>query len=522
MTVLPFVLLLLPFADSADSEDQAHLSHRLGLLIEGYQSQAKRQSPKAIAIRSGVLREVAHLPWTGPAKEEVANFLAQVVAEDRAFLVRAEAIRCIGRVGTPQALDSLYRSVFGKRGRSPRYALLDSLIPRALRHLPDKRDWRWIEERILAPRDSSSYLGMAGHRAEEMIAFTIEAIGHGAVRSAVPTVRRFADSVDPAVRAAAIRALGRLHAAPDLVTAALKDPDEYVRMAAASGESLPWTQLRSLLENPSTVMRRKAIRNLDARSPELALPNLVQRLRLDPSYAVRVDVHGMLTRRTGRDFGMDGELWSSWLKARSGKPGRAVSGGGEDGAGTAASTKRPGRPVLFLVDVSASMNRVAARGRTRQQQATEAVRKYIGEMERSARYAVIAFASENRRYPKRVIAAKRPADVLLWLGSLKPAGASNSYAALMDAIRDTLHPMTIVYVTDGVPRHSSWRGKTYNYPEQILYEVRQANRKRMVQIDTIGLIGGSPRGDEPLDEAGAEAYLRRIAADNGGTYREVR
>ncbi|MHC4938930.1 MAG: VWA domain-containing protein [Planctomycetota bacterium] len=500
----------------ADVADEPFLGRRLELLQEVYREHARRQSPEAIAMRVGVVREIGHLDWSGAPRDASAAFLAAVVANDRAYRVRADAIRAIGRVGTRTALDGMYRAVFGRSGRSPRYALLHSVIPESLAGLEDSGDWVWIDREILVPGRARAQKGLlhhAAHRADKMIAVTLEAAGRARRHELAESVRPYASHADESIRAAAVRALGRMRKGEDLVIAGLRDEDEGVRMAAASAESLPWVQLRACLRNRSVPVRRCAIRNLRRRPADLAYEQLIGVIANEPTYRGKLDAFSILVERTGEDFGFDSDRWSGWFRARRGrKPGT-----------TTAETKRfQAGSVLFVVDVSASMGKLGVDGRTHQQQAVEAMRRLIGRTNRSTRFAAIGFASEVRRIPERGIAVSRPSDVLIWLGSLKPAGASNSYAALMQALQDPLKPDTIIFISDGVPRHCSWRGNTYSQPEQILHEVREANHKPMIRIHTIGLMGGIPRGDDLLDEETAEGFLRRLATDNGGRYTQIR
>ena len=95
MTVLAALALLL--CDLGDSE---YLDKRLKTLADTYESAERRQSPIAVKTRVGVMREIAHLPWEGESRTRAARLLARVVASDRAYRVRAEACRAIGRVGT--------------------------------------------------------------------------------------------------------------------------------------------------------------------------------------------------------------------------------------------------------------------------------------------------------------------------------------------------------------------------------------------------------------------------------------
>jgi len=168
------------------------------------------------------------------------------------------------------------------------------------------------------------------------------------------------------------------------------------------------------------------------------------------------------------------------------------------------------------------MNGIGVDGRSRQQHAIETMKEFIKAAPRGAKYAAIAFASELRRLPEQGGIGAHAGKILPWIDSLHPAGGSNSYAALMSGLRDPLRPDTIVFLSDGVPRHCSWRGRTYDEPEQILHEVRRANRKSMVRIHTVALLGGIARGDERLDQESAVGFLRRLSAENEGTYREVR
>jgi len=141
MTLLAGLLLLF-----GDASDEKYLSTRLAHLMRVYEGQMRRQSPEAVALRVGVVREVGHLPWEGEARLAAAKFLAGLVGNDRSYRVRADACRAIGRVGTPFALDAMYRAIFGKAGRSPRYALVYSVLPESLARLRSKEDWGWIRE----------------------------------------------------------------------------------------------------------------------------------------------------------------------------------------------------------------------------------------------------------------------------------------------------------------------------------------------------------------------------------------
>jgi len=518
MTLLAGLLLL--FGDTADEE---YLNTRIGELVRAYEAQARRQSPDAVALRVEVIREIGHLPWEGDSRLAAAKFLAEVVGKDRSYRVRADACRAIGRIGTPPALDAMYRALFGKSGRSPRFALLHTVLPESLARLRSDEDWKWVRSKVLVPSGLGQPTGLvhlAAHRARIMLVATLEGAGLARRRELEDVVRPFARHQDAEVRAAALRALGRMGVAAGLIQSALRDPNEWVRMAAARAESLPSIQVERALFDASAPVRRMALRNLAERDWAIGVPGLITHLKVERSDAARLDIALLLEARTGQEFGLDGVLWRNWWRAKGGR-----RGGNPREAGGTRTSARPalhaGR-VLFLVDLSASMNRIGVDGRSRQQHAIDTMKKFIIAAPRRAKYATIAFASELRRFPARGGASTHAGTIIPWVDSLRPAGGSNSYAALMSGLRDTLRPDTIVFLSDGIPRHCSWRGHTYSEPEQILHEVRRANRTAMVRIHTVALLGGIPRGDERLDQESAIGFLRRLAADNEGTFREVR
>jgi Mg-chelatase subunit ChlD len=437
--------------------------------------------------------------------------------------VRADACRAIGNVGTPQALDAMYRAIFGKSGRSARFALLYSVLPESLARLRSDEDWKWVRKSILLPSRSGTPTGLvhlAAYHARAMLIVTLRGAGLAGRRELEDDVRPFARHEDPEIRAEAVRALGRMGVAAGLIQSSLNDPHEWVRMAAARGESLPMIQVQRALGDASVPVRRMALRNLAERGWETGVPGLIGRLGAEPSDLARLDAVLLLEAATGEEFGRDPVLWRDWWRAQGGRrgPGEPKRKGTRTTARRALQANR----ILFLVDLSASMNGIGVDGRSRQQHALEVMRGFIAAAPSEAKYAVIAFASELRRLPARGGAGTRAGTILPWVESLQPAGASNSYAALMSGIQDPIRPDTIVFLSDGVPRHCSWRGRTYSQPEQILHEVRAANRTALVRIHAVALLGGIPRGDEKLDQESAVGFLRRLAAENEGTYREVR
>jgi len=67
------------------------------------------------------------------------------------------------------------------------------------------------------------------------------------------------------------------------------------------------------------------------------------------------------------------------------------------------------------------------------------------------------------------------------------------------------------------------RGQTYSEPEQILAEIRRANALRRIHIHTVALLSGAFTGKTEVEDAAAATdFLRRLALQNRGQFREIR
>jgi len=101
---------------------------------------------------------------------------------------------------------------------------------------------------------------------------------------------------------------------------------------------------------------------------------------------------------------------------------------------------------------------------------------------------------------------------------LEVVNGTNTYDALRRALEDE-EADTVFFLSDGSPTV----GPVVD-PEQILTDVRERNRWRRVRIHTIALT----RGEAPAvfqaseDPVAAASFMRRLAKENDGEFREVR
>lgn len=515
-------LLLLLLADATDAE---FLAARVKDLAARYEQLSARQTPAAVRERFTLVRELGHLPFEDEARDRAGHLLARIVAEDRSYRVRAEAARAIARVGTPEALGAMFRALFGPVGREPRFELLFAVLPEVLALIRHSDDLDWIGERILEPAAGTgdrSFLREAGPLERDLLALTLEGLGRGRARSLGPLIVPLAREGVPEVRAAALAALAALEIEDPALLAALADPDERMRAAAAGSRLLRWEQAAAALADASPLVRRAAIRGLSTRPGREAVTLLVDRLRLEDEGPLRLDLADALHALTGKDFGLDEGLWGGWwAAAREAYDGPVAAEPGER-AYFFDLTLRTSR-ITFVIDVSASMAAVDAAGTSRLAHAARELERAVAALPPAARFRLLAFSAQVRGWPGE---AEAPGDrtqataAVEALLARKPGGATNTYAALMLALEDPFAPDAIVLLTDGSPYRCAFRGKTYAEPEQILHEVRRVNGARGVRIHAVALRSGSGGGDD-ADDAAVD-FLRRLAVANGGEFREIR
>jgi HEAT repeat protein len=514
------LLLALLLAD-ADAE---FLAGRVRELEETYQELASRHGPEAVAGRAAIVRELGHLPFEGEPREAAGRLLARIVAEDRAFRVKARAARAIARVGTPAALAAMIRSLFGPPGREPRFELLHAVLPEALAGMERPDDLEWVAERILRPAagvGDRELLAAAGPLARDLVALTLEGLGRARASAVAADIAALARGDDPEVRVAALAALAALGVADEALLAAAADPDERVRAAAAASPRLGETA-GALLRDASPAVRRAAIRGLARRPDRESVTLLVTWLAHEPHATLRLEVAEALRGLTGKDFGADPQLWRGWWgAARDAYEGPTEP---EEGAGRAyffdvgLRTER----VLFVIDVSASMARAGEDGSSRLHLAARELERAIGTLPPGARFRLLMFSSQVRAWPDEPGDRGGGAEAVAALLAQRPGGSTNTYGALMTALEDPFRPDTIVVLTDGTPYRCAYRGKTYAEPEQILAEVRRANATREARIHAVALLSGAPAPGEAEEATAAVDFLRRLAADHRGEFREIR
>lgn len=203
---------------------------------------------------------------------------------------------------------------------------------------------------------------------------------------------------------------------------------------------------------------------------------------------------------------------------------RAVrrAAGGEDPKkiGTAFGLVLTGRSVLFVIDISGSM-KALDQPPQRIDIARKGLRKAIGSLGASARFGLMTFSSDIHYWqdePARANPSSRT-DAFDWMYKrLLCRGSTNTFLALMRAIRSAEQYDTVVLITDGVPN-----GGRLESVEDVLAKMRELNRYGQLRIHTVALTFGRPRaielrGDQPSPQSPrrTQEFLRLLAEQNGG------
>jgi len=304
-----------------------------------------------------------------------------------------------------------------------------------------------------------------------------------------PSVRRFLEKLlasgKPRERLLALDAIAGTGAneAADLLLSAVRDKAWSVRLVAVKG------------------LGRIRVRR--------AVPVLIDRLEVDDSERVRVEIAKTLYLITGRNFYDLVELWKKWWREDGETfriPPRPPDPLKED-RGPASRASFYGIPVrsnriVFVIDQSGSMLELVG-SITRFESALRETREVAAKLGKDARINVIFFETAIHPWKRKLVPLNRGTrkDLHGFLDSKTASGGTNLFDALEMALL-TSEVDTIFVLSDGMPEAGRFVLK-----QDILREVGKINRTRRVAIHCIAV--GHDSG-----------ILKDLAARNDGIYLE--
>jgi hypothetical protein len=328
--------------------------------------------------------------------------------------------------------------------------------------------------------------------------------------------------------------------APEVVIAA-------VEALAARGEASATPAALAAMNHPDWRVQSEAVEALRRMHRRSSIPFVIERLATAEG-RLKDDLARALRSLTGKEFVANAAIWRRWWEenqatfemppapvAPEPRTDADAEGAAKEGGtrffGIASHSKR----VVFVLDVSGSMNEPAGRGtdasqhRTKLELAKAHLTSAIAGLASDARFDVLLYAGEVERcFPSLVTADdEHRSEALRFVAERPTAGGTNIHEALLDAFRLAEPPTpgkgaargggssttgttatkrppevdTIYFLTDGKPT----AGRVLA-PELILAEILGMNRTRRIRIHTVGV------GDHDRE------FLKALAEQTGGEY----
>jgi HEAT repeat protein len=517
------------------------------------------------AVRGSGNRAVRYYAYVGLryGKEPPSLDLLRTCARDDYALTRAQAIRDMAALSHPDAREHALLSIeFKPMSITLGYAIVEVLgreadadAVRVLLQLAPNVESR-VQERILTelrgvrdPDVTALYIkslrakepetrrlaakllaALPGRKATDALAkqakrekdgaaleAVLESLGEHADPRSVSVLLAAARKRDPALRAAAIRALARIGpGVPQvrrfflkLLTASMWQDRVYALDAAgAAGDLSVVPKVLANLGHKVWQVRHAAVEALGKLRPRDGVPAMIGRLGKEDIKRVRAALAHSLFVCTGMNFYDFTETWVRWwndnhasFKVPKEIPQRKKQAPG----GTVASFY--GLPldsdrVIFVVDMSGSMSAADAKsGKTRLETAVAETLAAVGRLKPRDRINVIFFETRVFSWKNKLTALSNAArtDLERFLRFQKPTGGTNLYDGLELALADKIVD-TVFLLSDGAPG----AGKFVSTPD-ILREIGRRNQTRRVAIHCVAV--------------GMESdLLKKLAAANGGRY----
>jgi HEAT repeat protein len=297
-------------------------------------------------------------------------------------------------------------------------------------------------------------------------------------------------------------------------------------VAAELGETAVVDLLARLADTRWTV-RVAVVAALGRIGSAAAVQPLIDLLRTEDG-RLRGDIAAALAEITGQDLGPDADRWQTWWEAHKDSfvPGGAkkpeAAGGGPGAAPPAAGAETvsfygiriDSKKVVFVIDVSNSMNQEAGAGRTKVQVAKYELRNAILGLPDDARFAIVFYHHEVFRWKPAMVEAKGGArkQAVEFVEAMVADGNTNIYDALKLAFtyagmgaRDKHYDIgadTIFFLSDGQPNRGAVTATA-----AILAEVARWNELKRVKIHAVG-----------VGKDHDAAFMRSLAESSGGTY----
>ena len=303
-----------------------------------------------------------------------------------------------------------------------------------------------------------------------------------------------------------------------------------LELGAAAKEAGPWTL--KMLQDKRPALRELAARTLGGMRWAPSLEVLVARLGEEQAPRVRTEIARALEQLTGVRLGSSPSAWKRWFGAE-GAPfasGARPLGGhtstvqGEASGGYYFGIPQDGRSIIYVYDASQSMKNKMGRksNKKRVEVASAELVRALGQLKRSQRFNIVAFANRLWRLDREMLKAT-PANVKRaqdWVTALPLKLGTNTYDALELAFNtagrgsyDRYYPLqadTVFLLSDGAPTVQKLKGAGLGPDDKdsIVRAVQRWNPFNRVVVHAIGIGLAGPR----------RKFMEQLAAENGGRF----
>jgi HEAT repeat protein len=419
---------------------------------------------------------------------------------------------------------------------------VDALLATRLLDQKTPERWRALLLSVLGAREgrgiAKSLVSALGDPSPDIRTTVLEILGDRNERGALKQVRRFLTSKHEGELRQAIVTATRLSGGDEDWEEDLLEFARDARPAARMGAALGLLELRTvpavdalhrLLADTDWRVRVEALQQVANLRRVRTVPYLIERLDQERG-RLRRDVALVLRLMTGLDHGTNAARWRGWWTAEAEGfrlPTYEVALVAE---GERAERRRTNQTtatfygleivsdrVAFVIDTSGSMaSKAGSKGRTSTQggKNTGPTRLAVAKQELTGAlrsispgvmFNLVFFSSGVSPWQDELLAKDEEvqAEAFEFTERQVARGATNIYDAMIVALEDR-RVDTIYLLSDGDPT----AGQVVD-PTLILERMAKLNRVRKVQIHCISI-------------GKASGFMRRLAEQNGGTYKESR
>lgn len=278
------------------------------------------------------------------------------------------------------------------------------------------------------------------------------------------------------------------------------DEESKARILHAMTKTSPYLQ--------SFPFRRAVARALTSLNTKSAVPIAIDAL-FRTRGETRGDIVSFLTSITDQHFGLNAKAWQTWWEIHGANftmPDRtdqqSLDPVADDTLASYYGLPLYAERIVFVLDTSGSMMSPTAgsMGDTRIEMAKRELIQAISNLSPDVGFSIVIYNSDTRAWQKNLVPAtpSNKTQAANYVGKLSPGGGTMTGKALQDAFRFDIE--AIYLLSDGYPSEN---------PQQIIQQVAQANRQRMISIYTIGV---------GMDDQLGAGFLQQLSAQNFGQY----